>query len=154
MNRRNILFLLTVNLLIAGILVLPVMAATTELTITKYANDGTTILAEKNLTYQEMESSLPVEGDGSTHYYHQGPVFIDDPDPLKQEQLRWNSGEDTNAVPEKDMGAVKGTDLRDLCNLVGGMSSKDTVKIRAADGFAKTFAYKTYTCHRHDRVPW
>jgi len=142
MNRRNILFLLTVNLLIAGILVLPVMAATTELTITKYANDGTTILAEKNLTYQEMESSLPVEGDGSTHYYHQGPVFIDDPDPLKQEQLRWNSGEDTNAVPEKDMGAVKGTDLRDLCNLVGGMSSEDTVKIRAADGFTKTFAYK------------
>ena len=89
-----------------------------------------------------MESSLPVQGDGLTHYYHQGPVFIDDPDPVTQEQLRWNPGEDTNAFPEKDMGAVKGTDLKDLCNLVGGMSSGDTLKIKASDGFTKEFAYK------------
>ena len=120
----------------------PALAATTQLHIVKYANDGTTILSEKTLTYQEMESSLPVQGDGATHYYHQGPVFIDDPDPLTEEQLRWNPGEDTNAFPEKDMGAVKGTDLKDLCNLVGGMSSSDTLKIKAADGFTKEFAYK------------
>ena len=118
------------------------LAATTQLHIVKYANDGTTILSEKTLTYQEMESTLPVQGDGITHYYHQGPVFIDDPDPVTQEQFRWNPGEDTNAFPEKDMGAVKGTDLRDLCNLVGGMSSADSLKIKASDGFTKEFAYK------------
>ena len=122
--------------------ILPVTAATTQLHIVKYANDGTTILSEKTLTYQEMESSLPVQGDGVTHYYNQGPVFVDDPDPATQEQLRWNPYEDTNAFPEKDMGAVKGTDLRDLCNLVGGMSSADILKIKASDGFTKEFAYK------------
>jgi hypothetical protein len=119
----------------------PSLAATTQLHIVKYANDGTTILAEKTLTYQEMESSLPVQGDGSTHYYNQGPVFVDDADPAREEQLRWNTAEDTN-VQEKDMGAVKGTNLKDLCNLVGGMSSGDTVKIKASDGFTKEFAYK------------
>ncbi len=118
------------------------MAATTQLHIVKYANDGTTILAEKTLTYQEMENSLPVLGDGFTHYYNQGPVFIDNTDPVSQENLRWNPKEDTNAYPEKDMGAVKGTDLKDLCNLVGGMSSGDTVKIKASDGFSREFAYK------------
>jgi hypothetical protein len=120
----------------------PAMAATTQLHIVKYANDGTTILAEKTLTYQEMENSLPVLGDGLTHYYNQGPVFTDDPDPVTQERLRWNPKEDTNAYPEKDMGAVKGTDLKDLCNLVGGMSSGDSVRIKASDGFTREFAYK------------
>jgi hypothetical protein len=120
----------------------PALAATTQLHIVKYANDGTTVLAEKTLTYQEMENSLPVLGDGSTHYYNQGPVFIDNTDPVSQENLRWNPKEDTNAYPEKDMGAVKGTDLKDLCNLVGGMSSGDTVTIKASDGFSREFAYK------------
>ena len=128
--------------IIISMLSAPVSAATSSIHIVKYANDGTTILSEKTLTYQEMKDSLPVQGDGSTHYYHQGPVFVDDPDPVTQEQLRWNPREDTNAVPEKDMGAVKGTDLKDLCNLVGGMSSGDTVKIKASDGFTKEFAYK------------
>ena len=139
-NKRYLFFLILCILMLTFFS--PALAATTQLHIVKYANDGTTILSEKTLTYQEMESSLPVQGDGSTHYYNQGPVFIDDPDPVTQEQLRWNPGEDTNAFPEKDMGAVKGTDLKDLCNLVGGMSSGDTVKIKASDGFTKEFAYK------------
>ncbi len=54
---------------------------------------------------------------------------------------RWNPAEDTN-VQEKDMGAIKGTDLRDLCNLVGGMVSGDELKLTATDGFSKTFAYE------------
>ena len=45
-------------------IILPVTAATTQLHIIKYASDGTTILSEKTLTFQEMESSLPVQGDG------------------------------------------------------------------------------------------
>ena len=114
-------YLVLITLFICILLfAVPALAATTQLHIVKYANDGTTILSEKTLTYQEMESSLPVQGDGVTHYYNQGPVFIDDPDPATQEQLRWNPCEDTNAFPEKDMGAVKGTDLRDLCNLSWG----------------------------------
>jgi hypothetical protein len=40
------------------------------------------------------------------------------------------------------MGAVKGTNLVDLCNLVGGMSPGDTFKITGSDGWNKTFAYK------------
>jgi hypothetical protein len=88
-----------------------------------------------------MEANLPVMGDGVTHYYHQGPVFVDDADPAREEELRWNAKEDTN-VQEKDMGGVKGTDLKDLCTLVGGMSPGDTVKIKATDGFTKTFAYE------------
>jgi hypothetical protein len=88
-----------------------------------------------------MESNLPVYGDGVTHYYHQGPVFIDNPDQAKEESLRWNPAEDTN-VQEKDMGAVKGTAVKDLADLVGGMEPGDTVTIRASDGFTKTFAYK------------
>lgn len=116
-------------------------AATTEVHILKYGPDTTTILAEKTVTSQWMEQNLPVSGDGITHYYHQGPVFIDDADPAREEELRWNPAEDKN-VEEKDMGAVKGTNLKDLCNLVGGMSPGDVVKVRASDGFGKSFAYE------------
>jgi hypothetical protein len=118
-----------------------VTAATTEVHIARYAADNVTVINETTVTYQWMELNLPVMGDGTTHYYHQGPVIVDDDDPPHEEQLRWNAGEDTN-VREKDMGAVKGTDLKDLCDLVGGMAPSDTVKIRASDGFTKTFAYE------------
>jgi len=137
---RQIILLLTV-LLLYTLLAVPVLATSTEVHIVKYAHDGTTILAEKTLTYQEMESTLPVMGDGATHFYLQGPVFVDDPDTVTEERLRWNPDEDTN-VQEKDVGAVKGTDVRDLCNLVGGMRSGETLKIRASDGMMKEFAYK------------
>ena len=119
----------------------PSMAATTQLHIVKYANDRTTILSEKTLTYQEMRDTLPVQGDGTTHYYLQGPVFIDGPDEAGEQAIRWNPLEDTN-VQEKDMGAVMGTDVRDLCDLVGGMANGDTLVIKASDGLTKEFAYK------------
>ncbi len=108
----------------------PALAATTEIHIVKYANDRSTVLSEKTLTYQQMRDTLPVLGDGTTHYYHQGPVFANNPDD------RWNPKEDTN-VQEKDMGAVKGTNLKDLCDLVGGMSASDTLVIKASDGMTK-----------------
>ncbi|MDD1709442.1 MAG: argininosuccinate synthase [Methanoregulaceae archaeon] len=131
-------------LLVTGIffLALPAAAATTtQLHIARYASDGTTLLNETTVDYQWMEAKLPVYGDGIIHYYHQGPVFIDDPDQGAEEILRWNSAEDVN-VQEKDMGAVKGTSVRDLVDLVGGMEPGDTVTIRADDGFSKTFAYR------------
>jgi hypothetical protein len=127
---------MTLGLLILFILIgAPVQGATTEIHIVKYANDRSTVLSEKTLTYQQMRDSLPVLGDGTTHYYHQGPVFATNPDD------RWNPKEDTN-VQEKDMGAVKGTNLKDLCELVGGMSASDTLVIKASDGMTKDFAYK------------
>jgi len=116
-------------------------AASTSVTIIKYAADGTTVLAQTTVTYQWMEGNLSVLGDGTTHYYHQGPVFIDDPDEATEQALRWNPAEDTN-VDTKDMGAVKGTNVKDLCDLVGGMSDGDELKVRASDGFVKWFAYK------------
>ena len=93
-----------------------VSGASTEIHIVKYAVDGSTVLNETRIDYRWMEQNLPVKGDGITHYYLQGPVFVDRPED------RWNIAEDTN-VQEKDMGAIKGTDVRDLCNLVGGMVS-------------------------------
>lgn len=116
-------------------------AATTEVHVIKYAMDKTTVIGEQTVPYQWMETNLPVMGDAITHYYHQGPVFLDDPDETVEQQLRWNAAEDTN-VKEKDMGAVKGTAVRDLCDLVGGMQPGDTVTIKASDGFSKTFAYR------------
>ncbi len=114
-------------------------AATTELRVIKYAPDAKTVLGERTINYQWMEANLPVRGDGITRYYHQGPVFIDDPDTAMEAELRWNAAEDRN-VKEKDMGAVKGTSVRDLCDLVGGMASGDTVTITAEDGFSCSFA--------------
>ncbi|HAG11370.1 MAG TPA: hypothetical protein DCK76_08340 [Desulfotomaculum sp.] len=119
-----------------------VSASSTNLTIKKLASDGTTIISEETtLNYHRLKDNLPVMGDGIKHYYHQGPVFIDDADEETEQMLRWNQEENKN-VQEKDMGALMGTNLIDLCDLVGGMSPDDTIKIKASDGFNKTFAYK------------
>ena len=56
-------------------LTLPVQAATTEVRVVKYGVDGTTVLDKTTVTYQWMEANLPVQGDGVTHYYHQGVGF-------------------------------------------------------------------------------
>jgi len=126
-----LLAVLALCLLLA--LAAPVVAApTTGLHIKKLAADGFTVIDEKTVDYLWLEQNLPVQGDGKTHYYHQGPVFEGDP---------WNPEEDTNVL-EKDMGAVKGTDLRDICELVGGMGEEDIVRIRAIDGMSKTFPYQ------------
>jgi hypothetical protein len=110
--------------------------ATQELNIVKYAADGTTILDETTVTYQWMEDNLPVYGDGVTHYYHQGPVFEGD---------MWDPSETHNL---KDKGAVKGTNARDLCELVSGMRPGDEVSFMAVDGWHTEFAYENiYELH-------
>jgi hypothetical protein len=134
------IFLILVLITLICLWIHPCTAATTDIHIVKYANDRTTILSEKTLTYEDMRDTLPVLGDGVTHYYHQGPVFLDDPDPAVEQALRWNPDEDTNCL-QKDMGAVKGTDVRELCDLVGGMSAGDTLVVKASDGLTKEFAY-------------
>ncbi|WP_211529648.1 molybdopterin-dependent oxidoreductase [Methanocalculus chunghsingensis] len=124
-NRYRILLIL----LMIGLIIAPVTAATTELRVIKYAADETTIINETVVDYEWMEANLPVLGDGETSYFHQGPVFDGDP---------WNPGEDVNL---RDQGAVKGTDLADICDLAGGMSDGETVRVRAFDGFSKDFPY-------------
>lgn len=107
-------------------------APTTEVHIAKYTQDGITVLNETTISYQWMEAHLPAQGDGITHYYHQGPVFVDD------KEGQWDVNETTNF---KDHGAVKGTDVKDLCNLVGGMKPGDEVMIKAPDGYHVEFGY-------------
>ncbi len=103
--------------------------ATTSVRIARYAADGETVLQERTVTYKWMQSNLPVQGDGVTHYYHQGPVFEGDV---------WDPDETVNL---KDKGAVKGTDVRDLCELVGSMSTGEEVMLRAVDGYSLEFLY-------------
>ncbi|WP_235809569.1 NosD domain-containing protein [Methanofollis ethanolicus] len=115
----------------------PVSAGTptTEVTVSKLAVDET-LIAQETVDYHWMEENLPVQGDGVTHYYHQGPELGE-----KDEDLRWDRAESGN-IPEKDYHAVKGTDVRDLCELVGGMNPGDTVTIKAEDGMYKNFGYR------------
>ncbi len=107
--------------------------ATTELNITKIAANGT-IIAQTTVDCHWLEENLPVQGDGITHYYHQGPVFADD------SEARWDVNESGNF---KDRGAVKGTDIKDLCELVGGMKAGDQVMIAAGDGYHVEYGYDT-----------
>jgi hypothetical protein len=105
---------------------------TTEIHVVKYASDGTTILGQTTVTYQWMEANLPVQGDGVTHYYAQGPVFNESMD-------KWDQEETENF---KDKGAVRGTDIKDLCDLAGGMAPTDRVRICAIDGYCINFSYQ------------
>ena len=102
---------------------------TTSVHLVLYAEDGS-VLNETTVTQAWMEANLPVHGDGITHYYHQGPVFEGD---------KWDRNETANF---KDKGAVKGTDIRDLCDLVGGALPGDDVMIHAIDGYSMEFCYK------------
>ena len=73
-TRKSIL-LLVVLLLCIAFFAVPAMAASTEVHVIKYANDGKTILNETTKTYQWMEANLMVYGDEMTNWYLQGPVF-------------------------------------------------------------------------------
>ncbi|HPW10777.1 MAG TPA: argininosuccinate synthase, partial [Methanoregulaceae archaeon] len=112
----------------AGALAVP----TTDLLVSEYGADGTPSM-NKSVTIQWMEANLPVQGDGTTHYYHQGPVFVE------SKEGQWDRNETTNF---KDMGAVKGTAVRDLCDLVGGMNAGDDVMVKAVDGYHVEIPYE------------
>jgi DMSO/TMAO reductase YedYZ molybdopterin-dependent catalytic subunit len=103
---------------------------TVSITVTKYDIDGTTILDQTTLTFEEMEDTLPVQGDGETLYYFQGPTF--DPANL------WDPDETVNL---KNKGAVKGTDIKDLAELVGGAQDGDLIQLKAIDGYNEYFQY-------------
>ena len=119
-------------ILLCGLIYTASAAPTTTVHVVKFASDGTTVINETTVTYQWMEANLPVQGDGKTHYYHQGPVFVDD------KEGQWDANETTNF---KDMGAVKGTAVRDLCDVLGGMASGDEVMLKSGDGYHVEFPY-------------
>ena len=123
--------ILSLFILIVPPSTLALAAGTTSLTITKYAGDGSTIIDEVTISYQEMRDSLPVIGDGITHYYHQGPTF--------DTGNFWDSDEIIN-IDSRDMGAARGTDIRDLLALVGGAPAGSEIEVRAIDNFSKRFA--------------
>jgi hypothetical protein len=122
---------LFVLLVVPVVLLSPVRAsnATSSVHIVKYAEDGT-VIDETTKTYEWLRDNLPVQGDGVTHYYHQGPIFEGDMwDPTETENL-------------KDKGAVMGTAIKDLCDLVGGMSDENEIMFLAVDGYHEEFAYE------------
>lgn len=106
---------------------------TSGLHVSVYGPDGTEPLNGTLVTCQWMEANLPVQGDGVTHYYHQGPVFVE------SKEGQWDQNETSNF---KDMGAVKGTAVRDLCDLVGGMVQGDEVMVKAVDGYHIEIPYE------------
>jgi len=107
-------------------------AATTSLTVTKYDAHGS-VVGTQTITYQEMEAHLPVQGDGTTQYYAQGPTFTN-----TNFNTVWDLTDNVN-VDTRDYGRPKGTDVKDLCNLVGGASAGCTIRIKASDGFNQRF---------------
>ncbi|WP_165075234.1 PEGA domain-containing protein [Methanogenium sp. MK-MG] len=108
--------------------------ATDAITVARYAPGDNEPEYEESFTIAWMEKNLPVMGDGTTHYYLQGPVFDESEDP-------WNPDEEINCYPDKDMGALRGTDVAALCDLAGGAHRGDVILIRSEDGFRKSFPY-------------
>jgi DMSO/TMAO reductase YedYZ molybdopterin-dependent catalytic subunit len=110
------------------------IATETQLHIIKYAEDGTTILDEITVDYLWMEENLDVVGNGTTVYKFQAITF--DPDDL------WDP-EETCPTGFKIQNAVKGTRIKDLCDLVGGMGSGTEIKLIASDGYETLLPYSS-----------
>jgi hypothetical protein len=110
---------------------------TTGLTVTKYDAYGAVIGSPMTVSREWMEANLPVQGDGVTPYYCQGPTQ----DNTNFDTV-WDPSETVN-VDTRFYGAAKGTDVKDLANLVGGAAPGDTILIEASDGFSKWFDYET-----------
>ena len=128
-SRKNAVIIVLLSIVCcAGAFAVP----TTELHVSVYGAD-TTLSMNNTVTIPWMEANLPVQGDGTTHYYHQGPVFVE------SKEGQWDMNETTNF---KDMGAVKGTAVRDLCDLVGGMNPGDDVMVKAVDGYHVEIPYE------------
>jgi PKD repeat protein len=163
-------------LLILGIIIGSAGAATTQVTVRRYAWDGLTPIIEVTRTYQQLESQFNVSGDGNTYYYFQGPVFENEweahygvsfPDYHSGGPTVWNNShekwdriwntssssydlrEEVNWAT-KNLGKLKGTNVWELCQLVGGLPVGKTVRVLAADNVYKELPYEAiYTPNPH-----
>ncbi|MCX5991063.1 MAG: hypothetical protein NTZ04_01835 [Chloroflexi bacterium] len=136
MNKRIVGVLLCLALMLSALTgvfsAVPAQAAaSTEIHVVKVGPDGITIIAEQTITVATMEATLSVQGDGTTHYYSQGPTFVP-ANPL----------DPAETLNLKDKGALKGTDVKDLCHLVGDAVAGDQIEIRANDGYGEYFQYQ------------
>ncbi len=107
-----------------------------EVRIVKYAEDGVTILKEKTVDYMwlENESGFDVIGDGETIYKFEG--ITNDPDDV------WDADENyLGGFKIED--AIKGTRVRDLCSLVGGMGAGTEIVFVAKDGWETRLPYSS-----------
>lgn len=105
-----------------------------SLRIVKYAEDGATVLAEKTVDYRWMEDNLEVIGDGKTVYKFEG--VTNNPDDV------WDAAE-TYPGGFKITNAVKGTRVRDLAELVGGMGAGTEIVMVAKDGYETRLPYSS-----------
>jgi PKD repeat protein len=158
--------ILLVLLLFFVILATPATAYTTEVTVRRLATDGLTPVTETTRTYQWLEANLPVSGDGNTYYYFQGPIFEGEweanygvlyPDYLPGGTgPAWTSSEESwdrywNGASyiqneevnwqTKNLGKLKGTRVKDLCDLVGGVPVGQKVRVLAADNVYQDLPY-------------
>lgn len=102
--------------------------------IVRYASDEVTVLNETTKTIQWMEENLEVYGaPNGVRLGFQGPTF--DPDDL------WNPDENINVDPAKVDDVVKGTAIRDLCDLVGGIPVGGEIELIASDGYSVKLNY-------------
>jgi len=100
--------------------------------IVRYDSEGVTVENETTKTITWMEENLDVIGaPNGVRLKFQGPTF--DPNDL------WNPEEDTNL--EKVNDVVKGTSIRDLCDLVGGVPEGWEVELIASDGYEAKLNY-------------
>ncbi|MFA5414881.1 MAG: hypothetical protein WC295_05250 [Methanoregula sp.] len=117
----------TLLLIVGGMLVAPVSAATTWINTSKYAdNNYSSVVNWANLTYQEMNATLP-KAYSNGPVYMQGPTF-DPADPYG------TAGQ--NMI---NFYGHNGTYVRNLTDLAGGMAAGDELKIQSSDSFAVYF---------------
>ncbi len=117
----------TLLLIVGGMLVAPVSAATTWINTSKYAdNNYSSVVNWANLTYQEMNATLP-KAYSNGPVYMQGPTF-DPADPY--------GTEGQNMI---NFYGHNGTYVRNLTDLAGGMAAGDELKIQSSDSFAVYF---------------
>ncbi|MDR9787918.1 MAG: hypothetical protein RJR37_11855 [Peptococcaceae bacterium MAG4] len=108
-----------------------------EVRIVKYySEEQPTIIAEVTVDYlwMENESGFDVIGDGTTVYRFEG--ITNNPDDV------WDADE-TYPGGFKIENAVKGTRVRDLCSLVGGMGTGTEIVFVARDGYETRLPYSS-----------
>ncbi|PWR74473.1 molybdopterin-binding protein [Methanospirillum lacunae] len=99
-----------------------------------YAQDGKSVLNETTVDYQWMEKNLPVIGDGKKEFRYEG--ITNNPKDIWDSNLSFPGG-------FKIKSAVKGTLIKDLVDLVGGMEPGTSVKLVASDGYETKLGYSS-----------
>ncbi len=110
------------------------------LSVVKKSADGT-VLSSVSVSYEELKKKFAVIGDGTGTYSIQGPVM----DEYLESVGMWDEQETfppcgSSSDPRyKVHEAVKGTPLKDVLSLAGGIQAGDAVTLIADDGFRHTF---------------